>query len=258
MRRHHQVVNEPRVGGHARLASNRQRRYHRRPELHRDVRGGSARAAVFGMSDGLVSNVSLVLGIAGAGVSGATVRLAGLTGLLAGAVSMAAGEYVSMKAQTELLQRELDIERRELVDDPQGELRELAALYEKRGLAPERARQVAGDLMRNPEQALEAHAREELGIDPEELGAPVRAAGSSFVAFAVGALAPLLPWFVASGAGAAVATLVIGLLVALVLGTGVARLSGRPPLRSALRQAGLAGAACAVTWLLGRAVGVTV
>ncbi len=210
------------------------------------------------MSDGLVSNVSLVLGMAGGGVSSATVRLAGLTGLLAGAVSMAAGEYASMKAQSELLARELAVEREEIATDPQGELRELASLYERRGVAAERARQIASDMMRDPELALEAHAREELGIDPNELGAPLSAAGSSFAAFAVGATIPLLPWFASSGTLATLASVILALVVALVLGVVVARLSGRPPLRPALRQAGLAGAACAVTWLLGRAVGVTV
>src|SRR5262245_841680 len=135
-------------------------RLHRRPERHRDVRSGAARAAVFGMSDGLISNLSLVLGVAGGGVSAGTVRLAGLTGLLAGAVSMAVGEYVSMRAHADLLQRELDIERRELRADPTGEQLELALLYERRGVAPARAQLLARDMMRDPDLALEAHARE--------------------------------------------------------------------------------------------------
>lgn len=210
------------------------------------------------MSDGLVSNVSLVLGVAGGGVGGSTVRLAGLTGLLAGAVSMAVGEYVSMRAHGELLERELAIERDEISSDPEGEQMELALLYEQRGVSPDRARALASDMMRRPDLALEAHAREELGIDPDELGSPVAAATSSFGSFAIGAFIPIIPWFFGTGVAAGVVSLALALIAAVALGVAVARLSAHPALPAALRQAGLLALACAVTWLLGRAVGVTV
>ncbi len=223
---------------------------------HRDVQGGAARAAVFGVSDGLVSNVSLILGVAGANPAPGIVRLAGLAGLIAGAFSMASGEYVSMKAQTELLQRELELERRELHRHPEAEQRELAALYRKRGVGAETAEQLAKEMMRDPQTALETHAREELGIDPNQLGAPRQAAASSFVAFGIGALVPLLPWFFASGNGAVVASIVLGAVSALVIGAALARFTGRSFLRSALRQLGIATLAAGVTYAVGRAVGV--
>src|SRR6476660_879319 len=136
-----------------------------RPEHHhRDVRSGSARAAVCGVSDGLVSNVSLILGVAGADPGAGIVRLAGLAGLISGAVSMAAGEYVSMKAQTELYERELELERRELRRNPHVETVELTQIYQSRGVDPDRARELAEQMMKDPEMALQTHAREELGI----------------------------------------------------------------------------------------------
>src|SRR5688572_7453438 len=132
---------------------------------HRNIQGGTARAAVFGVSDGLVSNIALVLGMAGAGPAAGVVRLAGLVGLLGGAFSMAAGEYVSMKAQSELLQRELDIERVEIIHRPESERRELAQIYRGRGVDAEVADRLAAEMMSDPDLALETHAREELGID---------------------------------------------------------------------------------------------
>ncbi|MDP1807673.1 MAG: VIT1/CCC1 transporter family protein, partial [Acidimicrobiales bacterium] len=158
---------------------------------HRDVQGGTARAAVFGVSDGLVSNVAIVLGFAGANTGPGLVRLAGLAGLIGGAVSMAAGEYVSMTAQAELLKRELDMERLELRRRPEAERRELAQIYRSRGVDEVTADQLATALSRDPELALQTHAREELGIDPDSLGQPVRAALSSFVTFSIGATIPL-------------------------------------------------------------------
>ena len=143
---------------------------------HRNVQGGTARAAVFGVSDGLVSNVALILGIAGASTDPTFVRVAGVTGLLAGAISMAAGEYVSLKAQAELVERELAIERASIAENPEAETAELAAIYVKRGLTPEQAKVVAAELMSNPEVALDVHAREELGVDPTQLGSPLAAA----------------------------------------------------------------------------------
>jgi VIT1/CCC1 family predicted Fe2+/Mn2+ transporter len=223
---------------------------------HRDVQGGAARAAVFGVSDGLLSNVSLILGVAGANPAPGVVRLAGLAGLVAGAFSMASGEYVSMKAQAELLERELELEQREIHRHPEAERRELAAIYRKRGVAADVADQLAEEMHRDPELALETHAREELGIDPNQLGSPRQAALSSFVAFCVGALVPLFPWFFASGNGATVASVILGATAALIIGAALAQFTGRSAVRSALRQLGIATLAASVTYAVGRAVGV--
>ncbi len=163
-----------------------------RSHRHRDVQGGVARASVFGVSDGLVSNASLILGVAGANVDASFVRLAGIAGLIAGAVSMAAGEYVSMRAQQELFERELELERLEIEHNPETELAELVQLYRNRGLSESTAVEVATQLMSSPEQALEVHAREELGVAPDALGSPVGASVGSFLSFCVGALVPLL------------------------------------------------------------------
>jgi VIT1/CCC1 family predicted Fe2+/Mn2+ transporter len=167
------------------------------PELHQDiehhhrnVQSGAARAAVFGVSDGLVTNVSLILGVFGAQPGPEYVRLAGFAGLLAGAFSMAAGEYVSMSAQRELLDRELDVERTALRREPEAERQELAELYENRGLSPEDASQLAELMMRTPEMALQTHAREEIGIDPSAIPSPYPAAVSSLISFSVGAAVP--------------------------------------------------------------------
>lgn len=225
---------------------------------HRDVQGGSARAAVFGVSDGLVSNVSLILGVAGAGPAPGVVRLAGLAGLIAGAVSMAAGEYVSMKAQSELLERELEMERIELRRNPEVETSELSQLYADRGIDPERAQAMAEDVMRDPELALEAHAREELGINPHALGSPLASAGSSFVSFTGGAALPLLPWFFAHGAAAVIASVILGAIGAILVGVALARFTGRPPLRVAARSLAIAAVAAAVTSTVGALVGVSV
>lgn len=223
---------------------------------HRDINGGSARAAVFGVNDGLVSNVALVLGVAGAGPGAGFVRLAGLVGLIGGAVSMAAGEYVSMRAQAELFERELEIERVELYRNPARETHELAQIYRSRGMGHDEATSLAEHLMSDPELALQTHAREELGIDPDGLGSPWGAASSSLVAFSIGGVVPLAPWFVASGAGAVIASVVLAVLAALAVGVALAHFTGRSKVRSALRQAGIAAFAAAVTWVLGSLVGV--
>ncbi len=225
---------------------------------HRNVQGGAARAAVFGVSDGLVSNVSLILGIAGADSSQGLVRVAGLAGLVAGAVSMAAGEWVSMHAQRELLEHELELERRELHHNPQKETAELAQIYRSRGISDHLATEVAEELMSDPEHALEVHAREELGIDPGELGNPTHAAVSSFLAFAVGAALPLLPWFFTGGTGAVIASIVLGLVGAVAVGIAIGVAAHNPLWRSALRQVLIAGGAAAITFAIGSAVGAEV
>jgi len=222
------------------------------------VQGGVARASIFGVSDGLVSNVSLILGFAGADTSASVVRLAGIAGLLAGAFSMAAGEYVSMRAQRELLERELERERRELERNPQVELAELAALYESRGMEPELARLAATKMMATPEQALEVHAREELGVSPDSLGSPVGAAVGSFLSFCAGALVPLIPWFVGSGLSAVLWSLALAVIGAAAVGVALASFTGRSAWYSAGRQAVIASVAAGVTYAVGRALGVTV
>ena len=219
---------------------------------HRDVKGGAARAAVFGMSDGLVSNVSLILGVAGASPAPGVVRLAGVAGLIAGASSMAAGEFVSVQAQAELLQRELDVERIEIEDRPEKERRELAGIYRSRGVNPSVAERMATELSVDVDTALEAHAREELGIDPDELGSPVRAAVASFLAFTLGATVPLVPWFVGRGAGAVVASIVLSVVAAVALGAALARFTGRGVAASAFRQLAVSALAAIVTFGVGR------
>jgi VIT1/CCC1 family predicted Fe2+/Mn2+ transporter len=227
------------------------------PEFqHRDIQGGSARAAVFGVSDGLVSNMGLILGVAGADPAPAVVRLAGLAGLVAGAISMAAGEYNSMKVQAELLERELAVEARELRHRPDAEREELARIYEQRGIDPETAMKVAAAMMSDHDTALETHAREELGINPQQLGSPIGAAVSSFVAFTVGGVVPLVPWFVASGGAAIVASLALGIVAAGVVGVLIARSTGRPSLRVVVRQLLFTLVPAAVTFVIGNALGV--
>ncbi|MDA8297879.1 MAG: VIT1/CCC1 transporter family protein [Actinomycetota bacterium] len=224
---------------------------------HRDVRGGGLRAAVFGVSDGLVSNVSLVLGTAGAHPGAGIIRLAGLAGLFGGAFSMAVGEYVSMRAQREAFERELSIEREELRRRPEFERRELARIYERRGIEREVAAQLAAELMADPDVALETHAREELGIDPDELGAPLQAAGSSFITFALGALVPLLPFLLgAKGMVAVGITIGLSALAALAVGSLLSVLTARSWWRSALRQLVLCALAGAATFGIGSAIGV--
>ncbi len=225
---------------------------------HRDVQGGTARAAVFGVSDGLVSNVGLILGVAASGTDGSNVIVAGVAGLLAGAVSMAAGEYVSVKAEAELVERELAIERESLATDPEEETEELASIYMSRGLPADQARDLAGAVMEDPEVALEVHAREELGVDPDSVGDPIGAAGSSFGAFAIGAVLPLLPWFFGSGIGAIIASVVIGLVAAAAVGATLAHFTERSKVRTAFRQTLIAAGACVVTWLIGSLLGATV
>lgn len=225
---------------------------------HRDVQGGPARAAIFGVSDGLVSNVALIVGIAGASPGGSIVRLAGVSGLLAGAISMAAGEWISVRAQNELVEREVAIERQSLADNPIEETKELAELYRRRGVDPVRAAEVAADIMSDPEVALDVHTREELGISLGGVGSATSAAVASFFAFSVGALAPLVPWFFAAGDGATIATIVIGLVAAALVGAGLARFTERSPLRTAIRQMLVAAGACAATFIIGSLLGVTV
>lgn len=210
------------------------------------------------MSDGLVSNVSLILGVAGAHPNASGVILAGVAGLVAGSCSMAAGEYISMAAQKELFQRELAVERSEIANDPQGEHRELRAIYEDRGASREVAEEVSRQMMRDPETALESHARDELGLDPAALGSPLQAAASSFFSFAVGAVIPLLPWFLGlAGHGATLASVLLAVVASGAVGATISTFTGRSWLVTAGRQMLLAGAAAAITYGVGTAIGTS-
>ena len=223
---------------------------------HRSVSGGLARAAVFGASDGLVSNVSLILGFAGSGVDNDVVRLAGIAGAVAGAISMAAGEWVSVTSQNDLIERELAIERRELEHNREHETEELAATYESHGMSPEQAAAAAEEVMRQPDVALAVHAREELGIDPHDLPSAFAAAALSLACFLFGAVLPLIPWYVGSGSGAAIGSLAIGVVAAGAVGGVVARFAERPILFGVARQVVIVLLACGVTYLIGELVGV--
>ncbi|HWE57611.1 MAG TPA: VIT1/CCC1 transporter family protein [Acidimicrobiales bacterium] len=223
---------------------------------HRDIKSGGARAAVLGAGDGLITNISLVLGVAGATSNASTVRLAGVAGLLAGAFSMAAGELVSTRAQRELAQRELDVERQELAEEPEAELRELAAMYRARGVPPKDAMTVARILSANEHVALDTHARLELGIDPEEFGAPAKAAVFSFISFTVGAILPLFPWFFTHGRTGVIESVIIGAVAALLLGALIGFMAGKSMLGTALRQLVVAVLAAGVTFGVGHLLGV--
>lgn len=227
------------------------------PTRHRDIAGGTARAAVLGAGDGLITNVSLVLGVAGASTNASTVRLAGVAGLLAGAFSMAAGELVSLRAQRELAERELQVERQELAEEPEAELRELAAMYRARGVPAEDAETVARILSANDRVALDTHARLELGIDPDAPGTAGKASAISFLSFAVGAILPLFPWFFSHGSSAVVMSVVIGAVAAILLGALIGALAGRSVPRTALRQLAVASVAAAVTYGVGSLLGVS-
>ncbi len=229
---------------------------HRDNHTHRDVNGGWLRPAVFGAMDGLVSNLALMTGVAGGAVSQQTIVITGLAGLAAGAFSMAAGEYTSVASQRELVVAELDAERAQLRKYPKDEQEELAALYASRGVEPELARKVAEQLSRDPEQALEIHAREELGIDPSDLPSPAIAAVSSFGSFALGALLPLLPYLL--GASALWPAVLLALFGLFGCGAVVARVTARSWLFSGLRQLALGGAAAGVTYALGALFGTVV
>ncbi len=228
------------------------------PEHHRNIGSGGPRAAVFGVSDGLVTNVSLVLGMAGASPGGSIVRLAGVAGLIAGSFSMAAGEYLSMQAQRELMERELDVERSALERHPKGEAAELHGMYVRRGIDPAVADDMVSEVMQDPDLALETHAREELGISTNTLGSPWQAAAASFVTFAFGAFIPLVPWLIGSGTAALVASIILGAVASLVVGAVLATFTERPLVASALRQLGVTAVAAGVTYGVGRAIGTGV
>jgi VIT1/CCC1 family predicted Fe2+/Mn2+ transporter len=220
---------------------------------HRDVNGGWLRPAVFGAMDGLVTNASLIAGIGGGGGGKATIVLTGIAGLIAGAFSMATGEYISVKSQNELTLAEVELERKQHARDPVGKQRRLTEVYIEKGVSPNLAEAVVRQISADPERAVQTHAREELGIDPDDLPSPQTAAMASFVSFTVGALLPLSP-FLAGVPNLKVALVIAG-LSALAGGAAVARLTGRSMLLGGLRQftAGFLGTGAA--FLMGHLLG---
>lgn len=227
-------------------------------ERHRGVSGGNLRATVFGINDGLVSNAALVLGVAGAGASPQTVLMTGLAGLLAGALSMAAGEYVSVRSQRDMFEYQIALEKEELDEYPEEEAEELALIYHARGLDLDKARAMARDLTARPEQALDVLAREELGLNPDDLGSPWGAATSSFLAFAVGAILPLIPFFFGRVADPILWTIGITVIALAGVGLSISLFTGREAWRGALRMVLIGGGAGVVAWLVGRLLGVAI
>jgi VIT1/CCC1 family predicted Fe2+/Mn2+ transporter len=221
-------------------------------------RAGSIRAAIFGMNDGLLSNLSLILGVAGAGVEPHTVLVTGFAGLLAGSFSMAAGEYTSVASQRDLLARQVAMEKREIQEAPEEEAAELALIFKQKGLSTEQATRTAAEILKHPDSALDTLVREELGLDPEDLGSPFGAASSSFVMFAVGAVVPVVPFLLLSGASAVVTAAALAGLVLAGVGGLVGFLSGTSVWRSAGRMLGLAAVAAGITYAVGRAFGAAV
>jgi VIT1/CCC1 family predicted Fe2+/Mn2+ transporter len=220
---------------------------------HADVTGGWLRPAVFGAMDGLVSNFALIAGVAGGGASRQVVILAGLAGLSAGAFSMAAGEYTSVASQAENAEAEIAKEREELRRNPEGEMAELAAMYVERGVDPELAEEVSRQIHRDPENAVNVHAREELGVTLEDLPSPVLAAVSSFVSFALGAIIPVMPYLL--GSDELLPGIVVSLVGLFAAGAVVTRFTSRSWWFGGIRQLVLGAIAAALTYGIGNLVG---
>lgn len=226
---------------------------------HRTLGGNALRAAVLGANDGLVSNLSLVMGVAGASLSRTTILIAGLAGLLAGAGSMALGEWISVQSSRELYARQIEIEAEEIAAIPEEEEEELALIYQAKGLPEEDARRLARHIMADHETALDTMAREELGIEPEELGgSPWTAAGASFLLFALGAVVPVVAYTFLEGGAAVALSLALSAAALAALGLGISLLTGRGPLLTTARQVLLGLAAAGLTFGIGRALGVAV
>ena len=226
---------------------------------HRAPGGNSLRAAVLGANDGLTSNLALVMGVAGAQLKSAAILITGLSGLLAGAFSMAIGEWISVQSARELYQRQVKTEAAEIRSVPDEEQEELALIYEAKGLPPEEAQQIAEHLMADEQTALDAMVREELGLDPDELGgSPYAAGGSSFLLFSIGAIIPLIPYFITSGTAALVAAVCCSALGLFTIGALITLLTGRSALYSGMRQLCFGLLAAGVTFGLGRLIGTAI
>lgn len=225
---------------------------------HRAGGGNALRAAVLGANDGLVSNLSLVMGVAGAAMNERMILITGLAGLLAGAGSMALGEWLSVQSSRELYRHQIETEQAELLMAPEEEEEELALIYQARGLGQEQARAFAASMMTNPDTALETLTREELGIDPNELGGSAwEAAITSFLLFSVGAIVPVLPFFFASGQFALMLSVTFSTAALFTIGAAITLFTGRTVLFSGLRQVAFGLIAAALTFGIGRAVGVS-
>lgn len=218
--------------------------------------GGNLRAAVFGVNDGLVSNASLILGVAGASSDAAVIMLTGIAGLLAGAFSMAAGEYLSMRSQREMFEYQIGLERAELDQYPQEEAAELALIFQAKGLGAEEAQRLSDTIIADPDRALDTLAREELGLNPEELGSPWGAAWFSFLSFAAGGAIPLLPFLLGSGTRALMATVALTGVALFAVGAALSLFTGRHAVLGGLRMLAIGAAAGGATFLIGRALGV--
>jgi VIT1/CCC1 family predicted Fe2+/Mn2+ transporter len=226
--------------------------------IHRGGRSGTLRAAVFGANDGLVSNLSLVMGVAGAVADNHFIVLAGVAGLLAGAFSMAAGEYISMQSQREMFENQISVEREEMRVMPEVEREELAAIYRAKGIAAADAERIAGQLMEDPDKALDTKVREELGLDPDQLGSSWGAAIYSFVAFGIGAVIPLVPFLLTSGDVAFISALGLSFASLFAVGAAVSIVTGKSMLFSGVRQVLIGAAAAAVTYGVGSLIGANV
>jgi len=226
---------------------------------HRTAGGNALRAAVLGASDGLLSNFNLVMGVAGAALSGTAIMLTGVAGLLAGAISMALGEWISVQSSRELYQEQLEREKEEIASAPEEELEELVLIYQARGLAEQEARALATRLMGDRDTALETLARDELGIDPDELGGSAwEAAVTSFLLFAAGAILPVVPYFFLAGTAALAASAGLSAAGLFCIGAAITLFTGRPVLWSGARQVLFGLAAAGVTYSVGRLIGVTI
>ncbi len=225
---------------------------------HRTSYGGSLRAAVFGVNDGLLSNFGLVMGIAGTNAEPKFVLLAGIAGLLAGAFSMAAGEYVSVRSQRELYEQQLELERQELEATPEEEMEELSLIYQAKGIPAKQAEEVAREIISNPKTAIETLALEELGLDPASLGSPWTAAFSSFSAFAVGAIFPIIPYFLIRGQSAFLASTVLCVIALFIVGALISIFTGRNMVYSGIRMVAIGACTSALTFFVGRLLGVTI
>lgn len=226
-------------------------------ERHRGVSGGNLRAAVFGANDGLISNAALIMGVAGSGASTSTLLTTGVAGLLAGALSMAAGEYVSVRSQREMYEYQIALERDELAEYPDEEAEELALIYQARGIDLEQARAMSRSLLARPEQALDALAREELGLNPDDLGSPWGAALFSFGAFSAGAVLPLVPLMAGLvGAAAIAGSAIVTVFSLAALGLAISLFTGRGAVTGALRMVLIGGGAGVTAFLVGRLLGV--
>lgn len=228
-------------------------------KIHSKIRSGSnLRAAIFGINDGLVSNASLVFAMVGAGSDNKTIIIAGISGLLAGSFSMATGEYISVKSQTELYKNQIDIEAQELKEFPQEEAKELSIIYQAKGMDKETADKISENLVKDPEKALDTLAREELGLNPHELGSAIGASLSSFLSFSVGALVPILPYFFFSRSFALSFSITTSSLILFVIGIVISFITGKSALMNGIRMCFLGWMAGLATYFIGYLLGAAV